>query len=366
MVFGLGLAAIEAGRVNSRSLLGTSVKGVKVQRRRAEELRAALARRGFVDKGHAIVEDGDDVVIPLVGSPEGDLTDAFEAVLVEADFPKRKARADPIDDIRASANVPEHLRRLLPDKWELFGDVLVLRLDPGLDRYEAEAARAYADVLGAKTVLRDVGGITGELREPVTKTLLGSDTVTVHKENGVIYKFDAARIMFSSGNMEERIRMAGVRCDGETVVDMFAGIGYFSLPLAVHQRPRKIIACELNPVSHAYLVENIGLNKVERVVEPILGDNRDLAGDGVADRVIMGYVKTTHEFLPTALRLLRDGGFIHYHETCPNDLLPARPLKRVVDAAAGRSVRVLRFKEIKSYAPGVSHVVVDAQVVRDA
>lgn len=338
--------------------------GARVHKEKAEELRHALARSRLVDKTKAIVEDGPFVVIPLVAPPDDEVIKGFGAGFVEADFPSRKARTDPIDDIRAAAKVPAELKSLLPSKWELFGDVGVIRLNKRLEPHSAEVAEAYASVLGLKTVLQDTGGIAGELREPVTKVLFGSDTVTKHLENGIVYKFDAARIMFSSGNMEERIRMAEIECDGETVVDMFAGIGYFSLPLTVYQRPREVIACEINPVAHSYLVENICLNKVENVVEPVLGDNRNLPGESVADRVIMGYVKTTHEFLPAALRLLKDGGVIHYHETCPNELLPERPVKRLVESARGGKVEVLRLKEIKSYAPGVSHVVLDARVFR--
>jgi tRNA wybutosine-synthesizing protein 2 len=160
--------------------------------------------------------------------------------------------------------------------------------------------------------------------------------------------------------------MADLVCDGETVVDMFAGIGYFSIPLAVYQRPSKVIACELNPVAFRYLEENIALNQVSRIVKPVLGDNRDLAGEGIADRVIMGYVKTTHEHLPAAVRLLKSGGVIHYHETCPNELLPNRPVQRILENVKGGRTEIIRMKEIKSYAPGVTHVVVDAKIFKPA
>jgi tRNA wybutosine-synthesizing protein 2 len=99
-------------------------------------------------------------------------------------------------------------------------------------------------------------------------------------------------------------------------------------------------------------------------VKPVLGDNRDLPGEGIADRVVMGYVKTTHEYLPTAIRLLKSGGIIHYHETCPNELLPNRPVQRILASAAAGKVDIMRMKEIKSYAPGVSHVVIDARIVK--
>jgi len=342
------------------------VLGVRVRRDLAEAFRLELTKARFLDKDHAIIDEGDDVVIPVPAPPPTTLLDKYGAVVIDIDLPPRKHRADPIDEIRRTAEVPDSLRLHLPSKWERFGDVIVLRLDGQLERYDAELARAYAKVLGLKAVLKDVGGISGDHRRPVIKVLFGEDTVTTHIENGIRYRFDPAQIMFSSGNEEERIRMAGLSCTGETVVDMFAGIGYFSLPLAVFQKPLRIIACEINPVAHSYLVENIALNKVEGIVEPFLGDNRSLPGESFADRVIMGYVKTTHEFLPTAVRLVKDGGIIHYHETCPNELIPERSLKRLEDSVGGGGVTVLRIKEIKSYAPGVTHLVVDARIRKPA
>jgi tRNA wybutosine-synthesizing protein 2 len=342
------------------------VLGASVPRENAEALRRRLALLHLVDKRHAIVEEGDRIVIPLVSVPDSALLESFNASLLDGAFSQRDSFVDPIDEIRALAAIPERLKSSLPGKWELLGDVAVLRLGPGLEEYESEIARAYSSILGLKSVLREIGPIEGEYRRPTMKVLLGSDTVTVHVENHILYKLDASDIMFSSGNQEERLRMAGLKCDSETVVDMFAGIGYFSLPLAVYQKPRQVIACEINPKAYGYLVENIHLNKVESIVKPVLGDNRDLPGEAIADRVIMGYVKTTHEFLPTALRLVKDGGTIHYHETCPDELLPERPLQRLRDATRPGTVQILRSKAIKSYAPGVSHVVLDARVLKSS
>lgn len=340
--------------------------GAAVCRERAERFRKVLFSLGLAERSVEIVEAEGDVVIPLVSEPEQALLYEFGARLVEAEFPPRECRVDPIDEIRARSELPGELTALLPRKWERLGDVLVLRLDPRLDGHERGIGELYATVLGTKAVLRDVGGVSGEYRTPAMRRLYGDDTVAIHLENGLLYKFDVERIMFSSGNNEERLRMGTVDCSGETVVDMFAGIGYFSLPLAKYGGPDRLIACEINELAHSYLVENVGINDVEGVVEPILGDNRSLAGDGIADRVVMGYVRTTHEYLSTALRLVKDGGTIHYHETCPLELLPYRPLDRLKEAAAGVRVDLLRFKEIKSYSPGVSHVVLDVQVFKRA
>lgn len=330
----------------------------------AEGTRRRLAAVCAVDKTKSIIEEGSHVIIPTVDTLDVGSLLGPDADVVERVFPQRRSRNDPIDDIRDGAELPGSLKPLLPTRWEQFGEVLVLRLPHELDEYEEEVAAAYASVLRVKSVLRDEGGVTGDLRTPVVRLLFGTDTVAVHRENEVLYKFDASKLMFSSGNNDERARVAGIGCDDEIVVDMFAGIGYFSIPLAVHQRPRKIIACELNPVSHSYLVENIRLNHVEGIVEPVLGDNRSLEGESVADRVLMGYVKTTHEYLSTAFRLVKSGGVVHYHETCPCELLPARPVERLQAANPRGCVDILGFREVKSYSPGVSHVVVDARIVK--
>lgn len=340
--------------------------GTRVGRANAEALRSVLSKARLLDKTHAIIDDADHVLIPVTARPPDEVLKAFYGSVVEMDFPLRRHRLDPIEQIRRSADIPSDLLELLPSKWEILGDVGVLRLEEALTPYEDKVARAYAEVLGLKTVLREIGAIGGEFRRPTTRVILGSDTVTTHLENGIKYRLDAAEIMFSSGNEEERIRMARLPCDGETIVDMFAGIGYFSLPLAVYQRPRRVIACEVNPRAHSFLVENISLNKVQERVQPFLGDNRTFPGESFADRVLMGYVKTTHEFLPTAMRFLKDGGVVHYHETCPNELMPQRPVQRLKEAARGSVVDVLRLKEIKSYAPGVCHVVVDARITSRA
>jgi tRNA wybutosine-synthesizing protein 2 len=152
---------------------------------------------------------------------------------------------------------------------------------------------------------------------------------------------------------------------GEHVVDMFAGIGYFTMPMAVHAKPCRIDAIELNPVSFEYLKENVRLNHVEDIVNPILGDCREKAPVGEADRVIMGYVGTTQEYLPWGVKALKPGGILHYHETTPEKLVFERPIRYVKEAAEaqGRNAEIVNTVKVKKYSPGVWHVVVDAKII---
>ena len=143
----------------------------------------------------------------------------------------------PVEDIKQllSYEIPKELISKLPDKWEKIGDILIVDLPSFFDKYKKSIGEAYADVLGCKSVLNNLGAIQGELREPNVEVIFGpNDTTTIHKENNICFKLDPQRVMFSSGNINERIRMATISKPGEVVVDLFAGIGYFTLPVAVY------------------------------------------------------------------------------------------------------------------------------------
>jgi tRNA wybutosine-synthesizing protein 2 len=342
------------------------MRAVQLPKPRGEEARAMLDRAGAVERGVRIVERGEFVQIPLRRALDGAELEKIRRLggeLVElAEAVTREVRLAPIEKVRNTLDIPAEAKAMLPEKWEMLGDVLVLKLDNGLDRWTSEVAAAYARELGARTVLREVAPISGQFREPRVVKLWGDGTETVHLENGIHYKMDASKLMFASGNIDERQRMATISKPGETVVDMFAGIGYFTLPLAKYSRPARVVAHEINPLSHSYLMENVALNGLDNV-EPRLGDCAD-AEEGIADRVLMGYVGTTHLYLRKAIRILRGPGIIHYHETCPNALLAERPRQRVADAAEAERVkaRVQLQREVKSYAPGVTHVVLDVAV----
>lgn len=271
-------------------------------------------------------------------------------------------RSDPLVTLLKCELTAEELAAL-PRGWQIIGEVALVHIPDILQPKKALVAEGLLKLYPrCKTVL-ETRRIMGEYREPVVEKLAGDGTETLHKENYVVYKLDVAKVMFSQGNFYERRRMGTVG-KGEKVVDMFAGIGYFTLPMAVHARPAKVLSIELNPVSYGYLCDNIRLNHVEDVVEPVLGDCRDKAPAGWADRAIMGYVGTTQEFLPWGIRALKPGGILHYHETTPDKLVFDRPVNNIKEAAAqqGRSAGILNTFKVKKYSPGVWHVVVDALI----
>ena len=240
-------------------------------------------------------------------------------------------------------------------KFKKIGDILILDVNCPDNDFEGLSKRH-----NVKTVMK-IDHIQGTKREPVYKVLYGSETETVHKENGCLFKLDLAKVMWSKGNNNERLRIAKLVGDGETVIDMFAGIGYFSIPIGVHSNAKEVISIEINPNSYKFLCDNIELNKLDNIT-PVLGDCMIETPKFKADRIVMGYVKTTHHYLNVAIDSLNEGGILHYHETVPEKLMDTRPIERIKAQAGNRDVEILKINKIKKYAPGVEHVVIDAMI----
>jgi len=240
-------------------------------------------------------------------------------------------------------------------KYKKIGDILILD-----KKYSGSDFEELSLKHNVKTIM-EIDHIQGTKREPVYKVLYGDETETINKENGCLFKLDLSKVMWSKGNNNERLRIAKLVEDDETVIDMFAGIGYFSIPIGVHANAKEIYSIEINPNSYHYLCENIKLNKVNNIT-PILGDCMVETPKLKADRIIMGYVKTTHHYLNVAIDSLNKGGVIHYHETVPEKLMETRPIERIQAQAGNRDVELLKINKIKKYAPGVEHVVIDARI----
>ena len=254
-------------------------------------------------------------------------------------------------------------------KWKKIGDILIIDDNFDLDLNDEKTLKDLADRHNVKSIIK-IEKIEGQKREPTIDILYGEDTETIHKENGCLFNLDLSKVMWAKGNNNERLRIAKLVQKDETVLDMFAGIGYFSIPIGVHSQAKQIYSIEINPNSYHFLKRNIELNKInkkagyDRMI-PILGDCAIEAPKYSADRVLMGYVKTTHHFLHPAMEAVKDGGIIHYHETVPDKLIETRPYERVKEMAwncAEREVEVLNIQRIKRYAPGVEHIVLDARI----
>ncbi len=258
---------------------------------------------------------------------------------------------------------------LLPRGFQTLGKAIIIKLNPKLFKKKKKIGKACLDLFPSiKSIYLNKGKIVGIFREPEKIEWIAgqNNPIVEHKEHDVIYRFDIIKIMFSKGNINERKYLASLVRDGEIIVDMFAGIGYFSLPIARHAKPAKIYSIELNTESYNYLVKNVKLNHLEDVIIPIHGDCKEevikLSKSGIkADRVIMGVFPAPKGYIREALTLLKENGTIYHYEGVVEGENYWPLFQEFEDIANTKKIKceILSKRYVKSYGPNLFHTVID-------
>ena len=266
--------------------------------------------------------------------------------------------------------IPKELLIHIPRRWWFVGDILITSIPKQLLEYRNDVGEAFLKLepKRARTALGKIGPTKGITREPSFEYLAGDkNTETIHKELGCLFKLDAAKLTFSPGNHFERKRMLDAVKTDEFIVDMFSCVGNLSLPIAVHNSPKQIVASEINPFAFNYLEKNIELNKVSSCMKAIMGDNRLVLKEfeGKADRVISGYLRSDEEQIRQAVRLCSENSIFHHHEAITTkkekQAETMMDIKRLIESEGRVCKRMIR-KRVKKYSPGVDHIVLDIEI----
>lgn len=204
--------------------------------------------------------------------------------------------------------------------YDIIGDIAIIRVPENLESQSQIIAEAIMQThKHVKTVLRQASAVLGEYRLRQLEWVMGEKkTETVHKEFGCVFKVDLEKCYFSPRLSFERMRIAKLTKAGEVVVNMFAGVGAFSILMAKHSSVKKVYSIDINSDAVQYMHENIWLNRVQSKVVPILGDAKHIITErlrNVADRVIMPLPEKACEYLDHAIAALKPvGGWIHCYD----------------------------------------------------
>jgi tRNA (guanine37-N1)-methyltransferase len=157
---------------------------------------------------------------------------------------------------------PEEISHIY-NSYDIVGDIAIIRLTEKSEKYGQIIAESIMKVhKNVKTVLAQTSPVHGDYRLRKLKHIAGEKrTVTIHRESGCMFSVDVEKCYFSPRLFYERMRIAKLVKDGETIVNMFAGVGCFSLVIAKHSNAEKIYSIDINPVAVQYMRENVKLNR---------------------------------------------------------------------------------------------------------
>ena len=269
---------------------------------------------------------------------------------------------------------PEELS-LVYGSFDIVGDIAIIRLSNASQKSAKKIADAIMHVHGnIKTVLAQTSAVGGEFRLRQLTHIGGENRAhTVHRESGCSFSVDVQKCYFSPRLSNERLRLASLIKPRETVVNMFAGVGCFSIIIAKYINTAQVFSLDINPTAIQFMQENVRLNRVYGQVIPLLGDSKTIVGSrlrNAADRVLMPLPEKALEYLsPAVLALKPTGGWIHYYDfehvtkgQDPIEKIRLRVAAKLAELCVAYDVPFSRI--VRKVGPNWHQVVLDIHVTR--
>jgi len=276
---------------------------------------------------------------------------------------------------KLSTRLPAEALKKVYSSFDIVGDIAIMKTAGASQQETQEVAKEILSIhKNIKTVLTQTSAIKKGYRTRDLKLIAGENkTITTYNESGCTFKVDVEKCYFSPRLSHERARIAKLVQRGETVVNMFAGVGCFSIIIAKSVPQTKVYSVDINPAAFQCMVENVLYNRVFSSVHPLLGDAKHIVETqlrGVADRILMPLPELALQYLTSALLALKSsGGWIHFHDfqhaTAEED--PAEKTKqKVAEKLRGLNVgyTIANARVVRSTGPNWWHIVLDIHVTK--
>lgn len=205
----------------------------------------------------------------------------------------------------------------LISSFDQIGDIIIVRIPESLlSKKKIIGETLLKQVKIAKSVFYQASAVEGDFRTRNLEILAGDNkTETEYKEFGCKFIVDVENAFFSPRLSTERERISNLVQNGETIVNMFAGVGMFSVMIA-KKKKCTVYSIDINPIAARLCEKNIKSNKLVGNVISINGDALQIIQEQLqnkSDRTLMLLPERSDEFLESAINATKNGGIIHYY-----------------------------------------------------
>ncbi len=254
--------------------------------------------------------------------------------------------------------------------FDQIGDIIVIRIpDSLLSKKKIIGGIILERVSTAKSVFYQSSDVEGDFRTRSLELVAGEDrTETEYKEYGCRFAVDVEKVFFSPRLSTERERIANLVQDEEIVVNMFGGIGMFSILVAKNKKCT-VYNIDINPIASKLCEKNISLNKLVGEVICINGDAAKIIKgrlENKGDRTLMLLPERSDEFLESAILATRNNGIIHYYSHIHADKKQDAPKlseQHYLELTKVKS-EILNSKIVRAVGPRYYQTVVDVKITK--
>lgn len=316
--------------------------GLKVQATMAEEILKEIRRKNCLNRRLRPFSDSGYVYFPL----DREIPHLRE---MQGEFEFEERNNEGIRDILEMI-LGERGRRI---GWQRIGDALIFNAGSGISEKVCEAICSEIEI---GQIYEIQGKIGGESRKPEIRLIYGNAHETSYRENGVNFILNPMSVMLSKGNIVERGIPYPELKSPRRVLDMFSGIGYFSLPLGRKFTLETMTCVDINNDALGYLKKSYEASgfKFELILEN--RDCRDISTGEKFDTIIMGNFKSLN-YLPHALSHADDQCSIILHHLEPSDSISRADYEIMRKCShLGYSAGVIDSHMVKSYSPHMWHI----------
>ncbi len=367
---------------------------IKIKKDHADEFLKLIKKKfsdvNIIDKRKKVLHSGSYVLFPLIQnrenlntfieSDEFDLKFEIINTIGELD-PNYKFRS--LEEALADV-LPEDIIDLIPKSYDVIGKIAIIEFDRfntlNIDKtslYKKKVAEAIVNVnKGVETVYEKKSEVKGKHRLKDLQFIIGADNPeTIHKENDCMFKLNVKSTYFTPRLVFERKRLSVLNfAKNELIVDLFAGVGPFSIQIAKNNDV-KVYSFDINPMAHKYLLENIEFNKLKGKIHAynidvatLIYSSRELGTQlkNRVDRVIMNLPEQSINYIDIACYLIKkSGGILHFYQFSekPNSIEKGIEELRCKLSSIGWSLEeLINYKIVKPFSPKSDLIVIDAKI----
>jgi len=255
--------------------------------------------------------------------------------------------------------------------FDQIGSIIIVRIpDSLISKKKIIGETLLEQVKTTKSVFFQSSPVEGDFRTRNLEIIAGEDrTETEYKETGCTFIVDVEKAFFSPRLSTERERIANLVSDNEIIINMFGGIGMFSI-LAAKKKSCTVYNLDINPNASKLCEENIRLNKLKGNVISLNGDSTEIINNELqncADRVLMLLPERSDEFLDSAILSLKTNGTLHYYSHIHADKKQDAPKlseKHFLKTISVQS-KILTSKIVRPVGPRFYQTVVDVKIQKN-